>query len=701
MIKFAVGIICYYIVYCAYHVYQNVRTPIYEYAKDVKKNEKDQEGLHVGEKYIHRAFTNFLKQKDKVDYHLYMSCEENIDLNRYVSEKDKFLEKNKNFINVHNFNNISYDWNYSDPVEGETKWWNFLSPRKYRSVEVTIPSSLIKKNKEIYLHILTYVNGELYRHGFVTSILTREKVGAKKSTAKEKYLWERLLEEEEEMDDYNDDGNDDMEESEDDNDNDDEDEENEQKTQTDDSSNDRQRKSVSKQTQEGVKKKNNKMKAKKRPVKKKKKKKKKNFYIPKKVKFGPVIEHNDINVNKIGFFSNIFLDTENSVYLLPTYYNDHLTPEDEYELLQIVWEGEKEDVIARKRKKNNTQHDHVTKSDDNYTHRGNIIEIELSPISLPQFNLYNIILFNINYAKEKYKFVTYDLDNLIIHFCGNIYLCLIIFILCFILLLMDLMALLFDWSRWNRVNDLYSFPSYTVHFKLIFTLFIFLYLKNKNSCNILMVFCVAKMAVCLWKLLDHYDIEFMEIHPYVRITRNIEEISNIGERGNENQSIDKGAIIQKNQFRTELENIETYIKMKMPNVMFCTVVSMCAYNFIYTQYESIYAFIIHSIAICSYIFNFVFMCPQIVRNYYTRTVERVPLFFLFFLFLYALMDDLFVLVLRIPLVHKWNALGDDIVFFIFFVQYCVYKKGKSRVGSGEVAAAPQGAKPQRESKKKK
>ncbi|GAB66586.1 hypothetical protein PCYB_093710 [Plasmodium cynomolgi strain B] len=365
MIKFAVGIICYYVVYCSYYVYQNVRTPVYEHVRDGKQNEKDQEGQHMSEKYIHRAFTNFFKQNDKVDYHLYMSCEENIDLNKYINEKEKYLKKNKNFINVYNINNVSYDWSYTHLPGGGTKWWNFLTPSKYPSVNLTIPRKLIKKKKEIYLHIFTYVNGELYRHGFVTRALTRGKPGGRKWTRREKYLWESFLdeegeeEEEEEEEEGEEEGEEEEEEEEgeeeeeveeayngkhtdqhtgqhtgqhtahhaddaegeNDNDNDDDDDDEEEETHTGDASNDGQRKNASRETHQGV-------------------------------KFGPVIEHNDINVNKIGFFSNIFLDKENSLYLLPTYYNDHLTPEDEYELLQI---GEKENFGGGRKKKKNTR----------------------------------------------------------------------------------------------------------------------------------------------------------------------------------------------------------------------------------------------------------------------------------------------------------------------------------------------------------
>ncbi|KJP90202.1 hypothetical protein AK88_00050 [Plasmodium fragile] len=272
MIKFAVGIICYYIVYCSYHVYKNVRTPVYEHSRGRDKNGKEQAGLDISEKYIHRAFSNFFKHKDKVDYHLYMSCEEYIDLNRYVREKETFLEDNENFINVHNFNNVSYDWTYNNSREGETKWWNPLALKKYPSAKLTIPSNLIKKNKEIYLHILTYVNGELYRHGYVTRLLTREKREGKKWTSKEKYLWERFLEEqddndqveeeqeeEEEEEEYADDQ---VEEPNNDNYNDqyneenvkehaEDAEENEDQTQTDDAADDRKKKSPSRETPQG------------------------------------------------------------------------------------------------------------------------------------------------------------------------------------------------------------------------------------------------------------------------------------------------------------------------------------------------------------------------------------------------------------------------------------------------------------------
>ncbi|GAW81078.1 hypothetical protein, conserved [Plasmodium gonderi] len=745
MLKFSVGIICYYILYCLYYVYQNVRTPVYDYTKGGEKGTKGQENVNLDQKYIFKPFKNFLKKNDKIDYHLYMSCEENIDLNQYENEKEKYLKKNKNFINVHKFTNISYDWNYNH-VNEQNKWWSFFTKNKYPSVNLTIPRRLIKMNKNIYLHIITYVNDELYRHGSLTSLITKRRRMKSKSTHNEKYVWEHVFGEEEYDNDYDEersedggedvdedggqDGGEDSDEDGDENDevdsyekeedeedaadeenrtnkeneeghnksskrneneDEEEEEEEEEETEVDEEKNNK----ITEGTQEGRKK------AHKKKV-KVKKIKRKNYYIPKKLKFGPIVEYNDININKIGFFSNIFLDKSRSEYLLPTYFNNHLTPEDEYELLLNGMEEENGNEWYERKKKKKKFHQNTSKSinmNNSKYENENEIEIEYSPISYPHFNLFNIIIFNINYVKDKYKITSYDLDSVVIHLCGNIYTCLIICILCLIHLIIDLIALLFDITSWNKLNNLYSFSTNAIHLKFLFNLFIFLYLKNKNKCKIIMIFCAAKIAICLWKLLDHYDVEILEDYPYVHITCNSTNDETINDCNNNE---DKGNKASGNKKYSIVEDIERNFKLKIVNVMIGTVIAICIYNFMFIQYDSLFSFIIHTVGICSYIFNFLFMCPQIVRNYCTKTVQHTPVFFFFFLFLYALMDDLFVLILRMPDVHKWNAFGDDIIFLIFLVQYCLYKKVDFKVIPADKAVTShQGSKSSRESKKKK
>lgn len=657
MIKFIVGIICYYILYCSYHVYENIRTPIYDHTRDIKNSKKQSNNNNLYGNNIYKPFKNVLTKKDKIDYHIYLSCVEDIDLNKYIDEK--YIDYDRNFIKVFYLKNARYNW---DESQINQIWkWIFFSEHIYPSVDIVIPKRLINMNKNIYMHIITYVNDELYRHGFVTNLLTKTKKGIKEQgKKKKKYLWKIFFDDEYDDDEYDDDEGEDEEQEE------EEEEEEEEEVEEED----RERK--------------NKIEGGKNVV--KKVKMSNSLYIPKRIRFGPVIEFNDININKLGFFSNVFVDKSTNTYLLPTYFNNHLTPEDEYELLlkergvdddEEEDEEEEEEEEERKGKHGNrVKNGNHRKRNNPYRNNKHVYEItvEYAPISYTYFNLYNIIIFNMNHLKEKYSYTSYDLDSLTIFLCGNIYLCVFIYIICIIHIILNIIALLFNIESWNKLNDLYSFLPNTTYYKLFFTFCIFLYLKNKNSCKILMVFCVLKMAVCIWKVISKYDIHFLPIHPYVYIGNNKPSIEN------KNLNVDV---------------LENKIKMKIQNFMISSIILILTYNFLYNLYDSFYSFIIHTLGIYSYIFNFIFMCPQIIKNYCTKTVQHIPVFYFFMLFLNALMDDLFSLLLRMPTIHKFKAFGDDIIFLIFLVQYCVYKKGQICI------SPPQGGKVPKESKKKK
>ncbi|KAI4838431.1 serpentine receptor 1 [Plasmodium brasilianum] len=548
MIKFIVGIICYYILYCSYHVYENIRTPIYDHTRDIKNSKKQSNNNNLYGNNIYKPFKNVLTKKDKIDYHIYLSCVEDIDLNKYIDEK--YIDYDRNFIKVFYLKNARYNW---DESQINQIWkWIFFSEHIYPSVDIVIPKRLINMNKNIYMHIITY---------------------------------------------YDDDEGEDEEQEE------EEEEEEEEEVEEED----RERK--------------NKIEGGKNVV--KKVKMSNSLYIPKRIRFGPVIEFNDININKLGFFSNVFVDKSTNTYLLPTYFNNHLTPEDEYELLlkergvdddEEEDEEEEEEEEERKGKHGNrVKNGNHRKRNNPYRNNKHVYEItvEYAPISYTYFNLYNIIIFNMNHLKEKYSYTSYDLDSLTIFLCGNIYLCVFIYIICIIHIILNIIALLFNIESWNKLNDLYSFLPNTTYYKLFFTFCIFLYLKNKNSCKILMVFCVLKMAVCIWKVISKYDIHFLPIHPYVYIGNNKPSIEN------KNLNVDV---------------LENKIKMKIQNFMISSIILILTYNFLYNL---------------------------------------------------------------MPTIHKFKAFGDDIIFLIFLVQYCVYKKGQICI------SPPQGGKVPKESKKKK
>ncbi|CRH00182.1 serpentine receptor, putative [Plasmodium relictum] len=547
MIKIIIGIIFYYILYSSYYIYENIKTPLYDPSEELKYYLNEEVGDHKEKKYLYKPYKNVLKKNDKIDYHLYLSCVEYIDLNKYINEK--YIDSDKNFINIYNFTNTTYNWD-EKKIKRKKKWL-FFTENIYPSFDLIIPDNLYNKKKNIYLHIITYVNNKLYRYGTVTTLLTKSKKSeVKKNLTKSKTKRVDNL-----------------------------------------------------------------------------------FYIPKLIHFGPVIEYNDLNINKLNFFSNIFINKFNGTYSMPIYVNNYLTPEDEYTLLL------------------NKKERDVMNNDDNLKYI-NKVKVEYVPISYFYFNLFNVLTFNINYMKQKYSFSAYDLDSLVISFCCNMYLSMFIFLICFIHLTLDIIALYLDINIWENLNYLYSISSSNIHLKLIFNFFIFLYLKHKNEGKIIMLFSLLKVLVCVWKLLNTYDIILFTVYPFIYIH--------------------KKPTLNKNN--SNIIKFENYMNKRLYFIMFFSLIIIFIYNLAFNKYNSFYSLINTTIGVHSYIFNFIFMFPQVLRNYYTKTVQYMTIFSFILLFLNVIIDDIFAVFLRMPTIHKYNVLGDDIIFIIFLLQYFLYKK---------------------------
>ncbi|CRG96361.1 serpentine receptor, putative [Plasmodium gallinaceum] len=562
MIKLIIGIICFYVLFSSYHIYKNIKTPIYDRSEELKYYKNKEINENTESKYTYKPYKNILKKNDIIDYHLYISCVKHIDLNKYINEK--YIDSDKNFINVYNFTNTVYNW-HENKIKKKKKWV-FFTENIYPSFDLIIPDYLCKNKKNIYLHIITYVNNEIYRYGTITTVLTKSKKFNEKKKEKT-YLWEWAFKEE------------------------------------------------------------------KKDLNKNIKKRENSLYIPKRIQFGPVIEYNDFNINKLGFFSNIFISKSTNTYFLPIYINNNLTPEDEYTLLL-----------------NKTERD-ILNNDSNIKYT-NKIEIEYVPISYTYFSLINIMMFNINYIKQKYSFCSYDLDSLTASICKNIHLSIFIYIICFIHLILDIIAIYFDKKIWENLNNLYFISSNNIHLKLIFTFFIFMYLKHKNEGKIIMLFLLLKILVCIWKLLDTCDIIIFTFYPFI--------------------CINKRSILNKDN--SNIVEFENNMKKKLHFIMIFSIIIIFIYNLVFNKYDSFYSLIITTSGVYSYIFNFIFMFPQVVKNYYTKTIQYIPLPSFVLLFLNAIMDDLLAIFLRVPTIHKFSVFGDDVIFTIFLLQYILYKK---------------------------
>ncbi|SOV78162.1 serpentine receptor, putative [Plasmodium sp. gorilla clade G3] len=765
MIKIIIGIIGYYILYSSYHVYENVKSPIFNVHNIIKNNEGEKKQQMVNpkdskkrnstneeeEEYLNKPFRNVLKKDDIIDYHLYFSCEEDIDINKHI--QDKYLEKDKKFISVYKILNGKYNWNNNINLVEEKRKKNFFFfffDKVHPSFDIRIPKELIDQRKDIYLHILTYVNKELYRYGLKTVMITKRKEKTIKQ-GKKRFLWKSLIDEEEEEeeqqqqqqmedDDEKEDiegndgkeyiegndgkeyieGDDEMEDIEGDDEMEDEEEEEEEIKNKHDSyekggsnkvnknisnNNPNSKNSNDKRDLKNNKYKNNFIKSNQKNLnihKKRKKRKNKDFlfYIPKKIRFGPVIEYNDLHISNLGFFSNMHIDKDTNTYLLPIYVNNELTPDDEYRMIKMKNSDDRMKEKLKK-KRSSEKHDKYYKEnirndynhmDNNYleiydlskmtydirndmnnnTHKKNTsinnhfnklendlkeykINIEYVPINYNYYNLLNMLKFNVAYVKKKYNFISFDMDSITTFLCCHITCSMIIYILCIIYIIMEITYLLFDIKMWRHWNSLYTFRynnDIVMNITLLF--FILLYLRNINYGIIIMIYYIMKMMVLIFKIINNYDICILNDYPYI--------------------CINKKSITKMNEENITDKEFEKKMKKKINIFMIFSIILIFIYNYFYIKYDSYYSYIIHTLGFSSYLYKFILMLPQIITNIYTQTVQRISFPFFLFLLVNVLIDDLFIIFLRIPKVHKYYLFADDFILFLFIIQYCIYKK---------------------------
>ncbi|CAD2104493.1 conserved Plasmodium protein, unknown function [Plasmodium vinckei] len=604
MIKFIIGIIFYCLLYGFYGIYEHIKTPIYYYSEIKNKYTSNKNGDVSSQYYMYKPFKNEIKKNDKLDYHFYLSLIEHIDLNKYIN--GKHIKKDKHFTNVYNLSNVKYNWDdvqvqkndinrnkqsiKKNKAQNNNSYisdiWPFSSDTKYPSVDIVLPKTLINKNKNIYLHIITYLNGELYRHGCITKLIAKiekPQYGYTAKIKKKKNLWKWLAGEDDMSEELN---------------------PKEEEDKIDD----------------------------------KEKYNKALLHIPNKIKFGPIIEYNDININKISIFSNIFLDTSTQKYFLPTHFNDDIEFSNEYIFVNNT-------KINQEKNKNLSPY---------------IIRVEFEPISYSHSSLLNIILFNIKYLKKKYNIISYDIDSLAIYLFENIsiYIYIILIIIIITISIINIIIFLYDIKSWNILSSLYLFYHDTILLKIICSVFILLYLNNNyenNNSKIIMVFYLIDIGMCIWKFIIKYEVKLLQDYPHIIISK-----ANIKKKDN------------------TLKNIETVVKRKIQTVIILISPLFFIYNIFYKKYDSFYSFFILTIGECSYIFNFMFMCQNIIANYITKTVPHLSLIYIFPLFLNVITDDIFALLLRMPTIHKFNALADDFILFVFCLQLCLYKKATKK-----------------------
>ncbi|KAL3914184.1 MAG: hypothetical protein SGILL_006202 [Bacillariaceae sp.] len=96
------------------------------------------------------------------------------------------------------------------------------------------------------------------------------------------------------------------------------------------------------------------------------------------------------------------------------------------------------------------------------------------------------------------------------------------------------------------------------------------------------------------------------------------------------------------------------------------------------EYTSWYSWFISNMANAVYTFGFINMCPQLYINYRLKSVAHLPWKVFIYKIFNTFVDDVFALLIEMPLKHRLMTLRDDVIFVIFLVQAYKYRTDKSR-----------------------
>lgn len=239
-----------------------------------------------------------------------------------------------------------------------------------------------------------------------------------------------------------------------------------------------------------------------------------------------------------------------------------------------------------------------------------------------------------------------------------------------------------DLSFFSRQKSFVGLSSSGLYFAFIRNLIIFLYLLD-NDTSWMVLFSVAKDALyTLWKILQVLRPNI--IAPYAAWKKPLSLLSapstndDNGGDGDGDGGVKGTTTMCTEEERRIMEYDSTAVRYC--SYLLCPMLAiLSAYNLRTTVYASWWSWCISSLVDFVYLFGFISMVPQLYINYKLKSVAHLPIRAFMFKLFNTFIDDIFVLLMKMPLKHRLMALRDDVIFLGFLYQWWIYPSDKSRV----------------------
>ncbi|KAJ2163140.1 Cleft lip and palate associated transmembrane protein 1 [Coemansia sp. RSA 552] len=108
---------------------------------------------------------------------------------------------------------------------------------------------------------------------------------------------------------------------------------------------------------------------------------------------------------------------------------------------------------------------------------------------------------------------------------------------------------------------------------------------------------------------------------------------------------------------------------------------MAAYaagSLVYQKHESYVSWLLNTSLVTVYSLEFVQMWPQLLINHRLKSVDMLPLTAFLYRFLLTFIDDLYALVVPMPLIERIGTLRDDVVFVVLCYQWFTFPRRKTK-----------------------
>ncbi|KAJ1725532.1 Cleft lip and palate transmembrane protein 1 like protein [Coemansia erecta] len=332
------------------------------------------------------------------------------------------------------------------------------------------------------------------------------------------------------------------------------------------------------------------------------------------------------------------------------------------------------------------------------------VEVSLSGVVLGWFRLCNYAsqgLAELTSSRSLIQYTEADVDNLkeMVYEVNPLMLAITLTAMA-LHMLFEFLAYKEDVSFWSSKSkdSMQGISRSSMLMSLASSLISFLYMWDRRAeTNIVVILGAAVGAVVeAWKVSKILSIQ--DILPFGRSRATVQVGGNAAGTAkaseSESESSQTPAQIEAEKRRQVQLRVDKQTGWYMTRVCVPAMAAYAAFSLIYQQHESYVSWFLNISLITVYTLEFIQMWPQLLINHELKTVDMLPLTAFLYRFLLTFIDDLYALVVPMPLIERIGTLRDDVVFIVLCYQWYKFPRRKPAVAAD--AAEPIG----KESKKK-